>query len=166
MVRWDGATVVSQSERMSAGSTSRCDPPSDADGPSGQARPGENVVRGPAGRVRQASKWGKQEHAGSLAEHLTMWILLARRVSWRRPLPTACATGFVSACTLAVLSVFFSGMVISNDNKSGSIEIVFAIMPYLIALGIVVIPGAVFGLVGHERDLSLSAAFRKLRRTG
>jgi membrane protein len=52
----------------------------------------------------------------------------------------------------AVFSLFFSGMVISNDQKYGPIGIVFALLSYLIAIGIVVILGAVAGLVWQERS--------------
>ena len=51
----------------------------------------------------------------------------------------------------AVFSLFFSAMVISDDNKYGPIGIIFALLSYLIAIGVVVILGAAAGLVWHER---------------
>ncbi len=95
---------------------------------------------------------------------LTMWILLAGRVSWRRLFPPACATGAFWVGMEVFFSLFFSGMVISNYEKFGQIGLIFALMAFLIAVGIVVILGAVMGLVGQERGLSFTAAFRKLRR--
>jgi membrane protein len=38
------------------------------------------------------------------------------------------------------------------------------IMSYLLAIGVVIILGAVAGIVWHERGLSFLAAARKLRR--
>jgi membrane protein len=62
------------------------------------------------------------------------------------------------------VSVIFSGMVISNDNKYGPIGVVFALMSWLIAIGVVIILGAVAGIVWQERNLSFAAALKKLRR--
>jgi membrane protein len=58
---------------------------------------------------------------------------------------------------------FFSGMVISDARKFGPIGIIFALLSYLIAIGVVVILGAAVGLVWQERGLSLTAVLRKLR---
>jgi len=43
-------------------------------------------------------------------------------------------------------------VVISDDNKYGPIGIIFALLSYLIAIGVVVIMGAVTGLVWQERS--------------
>ncbi len=45
----------------------------------------------------------------------------------------------------------------------GPIATVFALMSYLIAIGVLVILGAVTGLVWQERGPSFRAAFRKPR---
>jgi membrane protein len=55
--------------------------------------------------------------------------------------------------------------VISNDKKYGPIGVIFALLSYLIAIGVVVILGAVVGLVWQERGLSFAAVLRKLRRS-
>ena len=83
---------------------------------------------------------------------LTMRILLAGRISWRNLFPAACATGVLYVAMETVFSLFFSGMVISNDNKYGPIGIIFALLSYLIAIGVVVILGAVVGLAWYERS--------------
>ena len=54
-------------------------------------------------------------------------------------------------------------MVISNSKEYGPIGIIFALMAFLIAIGVVVILGAVTGIVWQERGLSFAAAFKKLR---
>ena len=51
-----------------------------------------------------------------------------------------------------VFSLFFSGMVISNDNKYGPIGFIFALLSYLTAIGVVVILGAVAGLAWCEHS--------------
>jgi membrane protein len=93
----------------------------------------------------------------------TMWLLLAGRIPWRRLLPCAVATGVFWLGMEAVFAVISSGMVTSYDNEYGPIGTVFALMSYLIAIGVVVILGAVTGLVWQERGLSFRAASRKLR---
>ena len=55
-------------------------------------------------------------------------------------------------------------MVISNDRKYGPVGVVFALMSFFIAIGVVIILGAVAGIVWQDRGLSFGAAFRKLRR--
>jgi membrane protein len=94
---------------------------------------------------------------------LTMWLLLAGRIPWRRLLPCAVATGVFWLGMEAFFAVISSGMVTSDDQQYGPIGTVFAIMSYLIAIGVVVILGAVTGLVWQERGLSFRAAFRQLR---
>jgi membrane protein len=93
---------------------------------------------------------------------LTLWILVGGRVSWQKLFPSACATGAFYVGMVAVFSLFFSSTVIS-ENEYGPIGTVFALMTFLIAIGVVIILGAVTGLVWQERGLSSAAAFRKLR---
>jgi membrane protein len=95
----------------------------------------------------------------------TMWFLLAGRVSWRRLVPCAVSTGAFWLGMLAVFSVIFSGMVISYDQKYGPIGVVFGLMSFFIAIGVVIILGAAVGLMWQDRGLSFGAAVRKLRRT-
>jgi len=93
-----------------------------------------------------------------------MRFLLAGRIPWRRLFPSAVATGLCWLGMVAVFSATFSGMVISSYDRYGPIGIVFDIMSYLLAIGVVITLGAVVGIVWHERGLSFRAAFRKLRR--
>lgn len=82
----------------------------------------------------------------------TMWLLLGGRAGWRYLLPGALATSF---CWMGMLLVFwavFSNMVIGDYNKYGSIGAVFAFMSFFIAIGVVVILGAMFGEVWRSRD--------------
>ena len=88
----------------------------------------------------------------------TMWFLLAGRIPWKTLFPAAVATAVFWVGMEAVFSVIFSGMVISDDKKYGPIGVVFALMSWLIAIGVVIILGAVAGIVWQERNLSFGAA--------
>ena len=94
----------------------------------------------------------------------TMWFLLAGRVSWRRLLPCAVATSAFWLGMYAVFAVIFSGMVISYDQKYGPIGVVFGLMSFFIAVGVVITLGAAVGQMWQDRGLSFRAAVRKLRR--
>jgi membrane protein len=95
---------------------------------------------------------------------VTMLILVGGRVRPRRLFPSALATALLYIGMLVAFSLFFSRMVISDNNEYGPIGLVFALMTYLIALGVVIILGAVMGLVWHERGLSVATGLRRLRR--
>lgn len=82
---------------------------------------------------------------------LTMWFLLGGRIPWRVLLPSAIATSVCWIGMEIVFSFIFSNEVISDYKKYGSIGIVFALMSWLIAIGVVIILGAVFGVVWRER---------------
>jgi|GEM_PF-6928334 len=62
----------------------------------------------------------------------------------------------------AVFSVIFSDMVTSDDKKYGPPGVVSALMSWPIAIGVVIILGAVAGIVWRERNLSFRAALKKL----
>ena len=94
----------------------------------------------------------------------TVWFLLAGRMSWRELFPAALATAVCWLGMEVVFSIIFSSTVISDDDKYGPIGVVFALMSWLIAIGVVIILGAVVGVVWRERGLSLSAGLKKLRR--
>ena len=63
----------------------------------------------------------------------------------------------------AVFSIIFSDMVTSDDKKYGPPGAVVTLMSRLIATGVVIILGAVAGIVWRERNLSFRAALKKLR---
>lgn len=94
----------------------------------------------------------------------TMWFLLAGRIRWRYLLPGAVATGVFWMGMLVVFRHVFSGMVISDYDKYGTIGAVFAFMSFFIAIGVVIVLGAIVGIVWRERNLSWSDAVKRLRR--
>ena len=83
---------------------------------------------------------------------LTMRILLAGRISRRALFPAACATGVLYVAIQAVFSLVFSAMVISDEHTYGPIGTIFALLSYLIAIGVVVILGAVAGRAWNDRS--------------
>jgi len=81
----------------------------------------------------------------------TMHFLLAGRVPWRRLLPSAIITG-VFFGGLGVFSKFyFSETIISDSKTYGTIGEIFGIMTWFIAIGAVIILGAVAGVVWEDR---------------
>ena len=81
----------------------------------------------------------------------TMHFLLAGRVPWRKLLPSAIITG-VFYGGLGIFSKFyFSETIISDSKTYGTIGAIFGIMTWFIAIGAVVILGAVAGVVWEDR---------------
>lgn len=93
----------------------------------------------------------------------TMWFLLGGRITWRDLLPSAIATGVCWIGMEIVFSFIFSNDVINDDKKYGAIGIVFALMSFLIAIGVVFILGAVFGVVWREQRHKGSSGDPQLR---
>jgi membrane protein len=82
----------------------------------------------------------------------SMWLLLAGKLSWRDLFPSALATGI---CWLGMVIVFrltLSSIIASDYRKYGPAGVVFAIMTVLIAIGVVVILGALLGVAWRERE--------------
>jgi membrane protein len=81
----------------------------------------------------------------------TMDFLLRGRIPWRRLFPAAIVTG-VFYGGLGVFSRFyFSGTIISDSRTYGTVGAIFGIMTWLIAIGAVIILGAVAGVVWEDR---------------
>jgi membrane protein len=81
----------------------------------------------------------------------TMHFLLAGRVRWRTLLSSALITG-VFYGGLGVFSKFyFSETIISDSKTYGTIGAIFGIMTWFIAIGAVIILGAVAGAAWEDR---------------
>jgi membrane protein len=81
----------------------------------------------------------------------TMHFLLAGRVPWRTLLPSAIIIG-VFFGGLGVFSRFYFSQTIISDSKTyGAIGAIFGIMTWFIAIGAVIILGAVAGATWEDR---------------
>jgi membrane protein len=80
-----------------------------------------------------------------------MRFLLGGRVPWLWLFPSAVATGLCWLGMMAVFAATFSGMVISSYDRYGPIGIVFDLLSYALAVGVVLVLGAVVGIVWHDR---------------
>jgi membrane protein len=81
----------------------------------------------------------------------SMWLLLAGRRGWRELFPSAAATGI---CWLGMVISFrltMSSTITAQYDRYGSIGVLFVIMTLLIAIGVVIMLGAVIGLAWQER---------------
>ena len=81
----------------------------------------------------------------------TMHFLLAGRVRWRTLLPSAVSTGILYGGLGVFSRFYFSGTIISDSKTYGAVGAIFSIMTWFIAIGAVVILGAVAGAVWEER---------------
>jgi membrane protein len=82
---------------------------------------------------------------------LSMWLLLGGKLGWRELFPSALATGL---CWLGMVIFFrltLSATIASDYRKYGSAGVIFAIMPLLIAIGVVITLGAVLGVAWQQR---------------
>lgn len=81
----------------------------------------------------------------------TMHFLLAGRVRWRTLLPAAIITGAFYGCLGEFSKFYFSGTIISDSKTYGTVGAIFGIMTWFIAIGAVIILGAVAGAVWEDR---------------
>jgi membrane protein len=81
----------------------------------------------------------------------TMHFLLAGRVPWRTVLPAAVITGFLYGGLGVFSRFYFSETIISDSKTYGTIGAIFGIMTWFIAIGAVIILGAVAGAVWEGR---------------
>jgi membrane protein len=83
----------------------------------------------------------------------TMHFLLGGRVPWRTLWPSALATGIFTAALSVFSKLYFSSSIISDDKTYGPIGAVFSLTTWLIAIGAVVLLGAVAGPAWQEARL-------------
>ena len=82
---------------------------------------------------------------------LGMYLLLAGRVPWRDLVPSALTTTAFFLGLGAFSANFLSNAVVANDKQYGPIGVVFILMTWLLALGVVLILGPVVGVVWRKR---------------
>jgi membrane protein len=88
----------------------------------------------------------------------TMHFLLAGRIRWRTLLPSAIVTGVLFGGLGVFSKFYFSGTIISDSKTYGTIGAIFSIMTWFIAIGAVIILGAVAGAVWTERRTAGTSA--------
>jgi membrane protein len=81
----------------------------------------------------------------------TMHFLLAGRVRWRALLPSAIITGIFYGGLGVFSKFYFSDTIISDSKTYGTIGAIFGLMTWFIAIGAVIILGAVAGAVWEDR---------------
>jgi membrane protein len=81
----------------------------------------------------------------------TMHFLLAGRVAWRALLPAAIFTSIFLAGLGVFSQFYFSSQITSDSRTYGAIGAVFGIVTWFIAVGAVLILGAVAGNVWNDR---------------
>jgi membrane protein len=81
----------------------------------------------------------------------TMHFLLAGRVPWRELLRSAIVTALFWLGFALFSSLYFSSAIISEDKLYGTIGVVFILMTWFIAIGAVVVLGAVVGATWQGR---------------
>jgi membrane protein len=81
----------------------------------------------------------------------SMWLLLAGRRTWQELFPSALATGICWFGMVLVFRLTLPSSIASDYRKYGSIGVVFALMSLLIAIGVVILLGALLGLAWRER---------------
>jgi membrane protein len=83
----------------------------------------------------------------------TMHFLLAGRVPWRKLLPSAIITGVFFGGLGVFSKAYFSSTITSDSRMYGMIGAILGILTWLIAIGAVIILGAVAGAVWENRNI-------------
>jgi membrane protein len=81
----------------------------------------------------------------------TMHFLLAGRVPWRRLLPAAVLTALLWIGLGLFSAAYFSAAIISDSRLYGTIGVVFTLLIWFIAIGAVIVLGAVAGATWNQR---------------
>jgi membrane protein len=81
----------------------------------------------------------------------TMHFLLAGRVPWRRLLPSAIFTGAFYVGLGIFSKFYFSSTITSDSHTYGTIGAILGILTWFVAIGAVIILGAVAGVVWQDR---------------
>jgi membrane protein len=81
----------------------------------------------------------------------TMHFLLAGRMPWRRLLPAAVLTALLRIGLGLFSAVYFSSEIISDSRLYGTIGVLFTLLTWFIAIGAVIVLGAVGGTTWDQR---------------
>lgn len=95
----------------------------------------------------------------------SMHLLLAGGVPWQMVIRPALLTALLWLALTLISSIYFSSAVISEHRLYGTIGVVFALVTWFIAIGAVIVLGAVGGVVWQERRHRAIAARSQERDT-
>jgi membrane protein len=82
---------------------------------------------------------------------LTPFVLLGRRVAWRRLVPTALLTGFGMTALAACSAVWMPRTIATSAAQFGVIGVAFAMLSWLVGAGVVLVLAAAGGAVIETR---------------
>ena len=112
----------------------------------------ESVISNPVHAAGGPVAQGLVSYAGTAAFlWWTMHFLLAGRMPWRRLIHAAVVTALLWIGLQLFSSVYFSSAVISDSRLYGTIGVVFTLLTWFIAIGAVIVLGAVAGATWDQR---------------
>jgi len=112
----------------------------------------DDVISGPVRAAGGPVLQGLVSYAGTAAFFWwTMYFLLAGRVPWRRLIHAVILTSLLWIGLELLSSVYFSAAIVSDSRLYGTIGVVFSLLTWFIAIGAVVVLGAVGGATWNQR---------------
>lgn len=112
----------------------------------------DSVISKPARAAGGPVAAGLVTYAGAAAFFWwTMYFLLAGRVPGRRLIPAAILTALFWIGLDLFSSAYFSAEIISDSKLYGTIGVVFSLLTWFIAIGAVIVLGAVGGVTWDQR---------------
>ena len=112
----------------------------------------ESILSGPVHAAGGPAAQGLVSYAGTAAFFWwTMHFLLAGRVPWRRLIRAAIVTAFLWIGLELFSAVYFSAAIVSDSRLYGTIGVVFSLLTWFIAIGAVIVLGAVGGATWDQR---------------
>ena len=95
----------------------------------------------------------------------TPYVLMGRRVAWRRLLPTAAISGAAALLFGVGSAILMPGVVTQNATRYGYIGVAFSLVTWLFCLASLIVAAAVLG-AQLERERERAAAEKAFIRTG
>jgi membrane protein len=119
----------------------------------------ESVISGPVHAAGGPVLQGLVTYAGLTGFFWwTMRFLLAGRVPWRRLMHAAILTALLWIGFELFSAVYFSSTIITDSRLYGTIGVVFTLLTWFIAIGAVIVLGAVGGVTWDQRKGRVSGS--------
>jgi membrane protein len=127
----------------------------------------ESIISKPVNAAGGPVAQGLVIYAGTAAFFWwTMHFLLAGRVPWRRLIHAAVLTALFWIGLELFSAVYFSAAIISDSRLYGTIGVVFTLLTWFIAIGAVIVLGAVGGATWDQRKRPLQENQGRTTRSG